>query len=351
MSTAEVNRLVFFTGPAGAGKTTTARAWCATRRRAVYLESEAFWHRIVAGLAHPLGTGGEQAHQYAAAAAACCAAARSYVAAGFDVAIHDACGPDEYERHWRHRLGPIGCEVVVLLPALETTLARGAARAKEVPADVVRRQHAASQGWPEARRIDTSTLSVDEVVDAVVALLGEPPVLPRARRRLEGLGVSLRAWEEQDLPWVYEVCQDDDIARWTNIPWPYRESDARALLVLSERGRRMGTAAAFAVTGTDGDRLGSAALTFGGDGVAEVGYWVAAAARGRGVATAAVETLVTWAFGQLGIARLELKTASGNQGSDRVAEKAGFEREGVLRAAQSGRDGGRIDLVLWSRTR
>ena len=345
-----MNRIVFFAGPAGAGKTSTARAWCASRRRAVYLESEAFWHRIVAGKADLLGTGGDQARQYAAAAAACCAAARSYVAAGFDVAIHDAGGPDDFERHWRHRLGPLGCEVVVLLPSLEETLARGAARTKDVPADMVRRQHAASQRWPAERRIDTTAMDLEAATAAVVALLGDPPTFPRARRRLEGGGVVLRAWEETDLDWVHRACQDPDIVRWTNIPWPYQEGDARALLELSERGRRMGTAAAFAITSNDGELLGSAALTFGADRIAEVGYWMAAEARGRGAAPAAVERLAVWATDDLGVARVELKTMVGNRPSERVAEKAGFEREGVLKGAQTGRDGDRVDLVMWSRT-
>ena len=174
---------------------------------------------------------------------------------------------------------------------------------------------------------------------------------PRTVRRIEGGGVVLRAWEPGDVGWVHEACQDDDIARWTNIPWPYGEDDARSLVALSEHGRRMRTAALFAVTTPDGEPLGSAGLTFGdadSDG-AEVGYWIAPGGRRRGAATAAVKVLTAWALGELGFARVALKTIVGNEGSERVAAGAGFEREGVLRSAHSHR-GERVDVVSWSRT-
>jgi RimJ/RimL family protein N-acetyltransferase len=44
---------------------------------------------------------------------------------------------------------------------------------------------------------------------------------------------------------------------------------------------------------------------------------------------------------------LQLRAATGNAGSNRVAEKAGFTREGVARNAGTVH-GGRVDLVVWS---
>jgi RimJ/RimL family protein N-acetyltransferase len=79
-----------------------------------------------------------------------------------------------------------------------------------------------------------------------------------------------------------------------------------------------------------------------------IGYWVVADARGRGICTAALRTLSRWAIEDLALGRLELVTDPANVGSQRVAEKAGFRREGVLRSHLLHRDGRRRDSVLFS---
>ena len=77
--------------------------------------------------------------------------------------------------------------------------------------------------------------------------------------------------------------------------------------------------------------------------VAEVGYGLRAGWRGRGLATRAVRLVTEWAFLQAGVARLELGAAVGNQASRRVAERAGFQPEGVARMRLPTSDGGRAD--------
>lgn len=72
--------------------------------------------------------------------------------------------------------------------------------------------------------------------------------------------------------------------------------------------------------------------THSGDGRAEVGYWTAARARGRGVAPRALTALTEWAFGR-GLTRLELLHQMDNTASCRVAVKCGYEPAGVLPAA------------------
>ena len=59
---------------------------------------------------------------------------------------------------------------------------------------------------------------------------------------------------------------------------------------------------------------------------------MAAAVRGRGVASTATRLLSDFGFETLGLRRIELNAAVGNVASRRVAEKAGFEPEGVRRA-------------------
>ena len=66
--------------------------------------------------------------------------------------------------------------------------------------------------------------------------------------------------------------------------------------------------------------------------VAEVGYWIAAPARRRGIATRAARLVSRWALATFPLLRLELMTHPDNLGSQRVAEGAGFTREGLLRS-------------------
>ena len=94
-----------------------------------------------------------------------------------------------------------------------------------------------------------------------------------------------------------------------------------------------GTQVALAIT-LDGALVGSVDLRIeAADGrTGEIGYWVAAAARGRGVASTAARLLSDFGFDTLGLRRIELNAAVGNAASRRVAEKAGFELEGIRRA-------------------
>ena len=64
---------------------------------------------------------------------------------------------------------------------------------------------------------------------------------------------------------------------------------------------------------------------------ANLGYWVAERANGRGLATKAVAELIPVAFGELGLHRLEAGTLTDNLASQRVLEKNGFERIGLAR--------------------
>lgn len=62
-----------------------------------------------------------------------------------------------------------------------------------------------------------------------------------------------------------------------------------------------------------------------------VGYWVDRGRNGRGLATGAVEEAVAYMFGELGLHRAEAGTLVENVPSQRVLEKAGFERIGLAR--------------------
>jgi ribosomal-protein-serine acetyltransferase len=78
--------------------------------------------------------------------------------------------------------------------------------------------------------------------------------------------------------------------------------------------------------------------------LAEVGYWLRSDLCGRGYITEAGRAVVDFAFDHLGCHRLELRAAESNPASIRVAEKLGFQREGLLREANRSPDGGRYNM-------
>jgi RimJ/RimL family protein N-acetyltransferase len=90
--------------------------------------------------------------------------------------------------------------------------------------------------------------------------------------------------------------------------------------------------------------------TLWGAGTTEVGYGVHPLHRDRGYATEAVRGVARWVFETTAMRRIELRADLGNTASLRVAEKAGFVREGVLRAAELGEDGPR-DIVVFGMLR
>ena len=166
--------------------------------------------------------------------------------------------------------------------------------------------------------------------------------------------VSLRPWRADDAPAVAAAIDGDpEIARWLDlIPQPYGLDQAYEYLAACRRGWAEGTGASFGVLDpADGTLLGSVGMRLADlpDGVAEAGYWVAAEARGRGVATHALRLASQWLFRTAEVERLQLRADALNVPSQRVAEKAGFTREGVLRSLHyNPRLGRRVDFVMFS---
>jgi RimJ/RimL family protein N-acetyltransferase len=78
-----------------------------------------------------------------------------------------------------------------------------------------------------------------------------------------------------------------------------------------------------------------------------VGYWLLADVRGRGLAARAVRLVSRWALRDLALARVALLTETSNGPSQRVAERTGFQREGVLRSYGE-IDGRRVDFISFS---
>lgn len=174
---------------------------------------------------------------------------------------------------------------------------------------------------------------------------------PVARPSVRGR-IRLAPLAQRHLPALAEVIEDPAILANTRIPEPVPPGFVETWLERYEEGRRDGTRDAFAIESEDGSLLGlalaprieRAARTV------ELGYLVAPAARGRGVATAALEQLTEWAFAELGAIRIELLISTHNEPSKRVAERCRYMLEGVLRSVHLKQEI-RQDTEIWSRLR
>ncbi len=165
-------------------------------------------------------------------------------------------------------------------------------------------------------------------------------------------GLHLRALTEADAAPVAEGCADAETLRWLPLPQPYPRDLAAdwictdvPLQWTSGRGivRAIEYDGAFCGV-IDLKKTDWRALT------TEIGFWVMPAARGHGLAGRASRLLSDWAMETARIERVEIRSATGNVGSQRSAIAAGFRREGVLRSAGFVH-GGRVDLVVFGRTR
>jgi RimJ/RimL family protein N-acetyltransferase len=157
--------------------------------------------------------------------------------------------------------------------------------------------------------------------------------------------LRLRSWTLDDVPAIVDACNDPEIQYWIPvIPRPYTEEDAQAFVggEVAGIGRQQ-----FAIT-EEGRVVGSIGMGVNDSRTGHVGYWCTPEARGRGVTTQALRLLCKYALEDLRLERLELITDPDNRASQRVAEKVGFRREGVLRSHLLHPDGRRRDSVMFS---
>jgi RimJ/RimL family protein N-acetyltransferase len=174
-------------------------------------------------------------------------------------------------------------------------------------------------------------------------------VIPFPSPPLRDDRIVLRPWREADVPAQLRIFGDPVFQRFSD--WaPESGPDARRQLAADEAARRRGVQVQFAIVAPDDDALvlGGASLhdIDQGHRRASVGYWLAPEARGGGLASRAVRLIAGWAFEDLGLARLELTCGPDNHASQRVAERCGFVREGLLRSHVRFK-GGRRDSVVF----
>lgn len=176
----------------------------------------------------------------------------------------------------------------------------------------------------------------------------ETKVFPRVP--LHDDEITLRELRGSDAPLISNACNDPDTQRWLPLPSPYTLKDAMWYIEeFAKKAQTSGNGIVFAIEAKN-NFVGcidvKRAEWLNRD--CEIGYWTAPEQRGYGYMTRALDVLSKWVLSEQGFCRVEVRAAVENLASQRVAEKAGFTREGIARKA--GRvHTGRVDLVIFSR--
>ena len=154
-----------------------------------------------------------------------------------------------------------------------------------------------------------------------------------------------------DLDVVREASTDPFIPLITTVPAAFTEDEGRGFIERQWSRAERGAGYSFAIAESISDRaIGQIGLWLASisEGRASVGYWIARSARGRGAAGFAVKAVAWWAHHELEVPRLELYVEPWNTASIRTAERAGFQREGLLRGWQEV-GGERKDMFMYGR--
>ncbi|MES4890574.1 GNAT family N-acetyltransferase [Streptomyces sp. NPDC096012] len=170
----------------------------------------------------------------------------------------------------------------------------------------------------------------------------------------------LRPLDEDDVPALAEMMNDEQIAAWTDVPQPFTEGGARHWITeYTPAERTAGRGLDLAVTEFLTQRLVGIVQLAKTDWhirSTELSYIIAPWARGEGYASEAALATAQWLFGDQKFERIEIRTAADNTASQQVAQKIGCISEGVLRNAcivhVRTEDGTwtdmRTDFIVWS---
>lgn len=180
-----------------------------------------------------------------------------------------------------------------------------------------------------------------------------PTEVPRLTRGL----ITLRAPQESDIPAIFEGAQDPLIPIFTRIPSNY--SMANAEFYVRERSPNAfanQTELQLALEYGNGDDAKFAGvISFHSmdlrEHVGEIGYWVCAPMRGRGIGSNAAKLLTNFGFESIGFERIEAVVNVENIASRKLLENSGYSLEGIMRKKSRKEDGTQIDMALYAATR
>jgi RimJ/RimL family protein N-acetyltransferase len=163
--------------------------------------------------------------------------------------------------------------------------------------------------------------------------------------------IKVRSWRKDDLRSLVHHANNAKIAAnlRDQFPHPYTRRDGIDFL---EYAQTQEPESSFAIEFGE-EAVGGVGFLMGRDIArisAEMGYWLSEELWGRGIASRAVEAMSDWAFDNYKLTRVYAMAFAHNAASIRVLEKAGFEREGVLRRSAI-KNGVILDQILFAKVR
>ena len=169
--------------------------------------------------------------------------------------------------------------------------------------------------------------------------------------------ITLRPLNENDIPEIFASCQDPVIPRFTRVPSDYTMAHAE-FFVREKTPKSLAERTEFPLAieyGNGADRKFVGVISFHSmdlpDLVAELGYWISADARGKGIGTTAARLLTNFGFESMGFERVEALVDVENLASKKLLLSAGYSLEGILRKKSRRYDGSQIDMALFSAIR
>jgi [ribosomal protein S5]-alanine N-acetyltransferase len=159
----------------------------------------------------------------------------------------------------------------------------------------------------------------------------------------------LRPFEPDDGPAIQEAGADPLIPLITTVPSYCSLQGAADFIARQQQRWITGAGYSFAIARPGQTAVGQIGLWLrdAAQGRASIGYWVIASERRQGVATHALRAISSWGLTVPDLERLELYVEPWNEGSWRVAEQAGYQREGLLRSWQQV-GGERRDMYVYA---
>ncbi len=148
---------------------------------------------------------------------------------------------------------------------------------------------------------------------------------------------KIRLYQQRDAEEMHAAALESVAEVYPWMAWRherYSLDEARQWIAVQEELAKHGMAYEFAILDEAGRFLGGCGINqmSKANRFANLAYWVRTSAMGRGVAPAAARLVAEDAFRGTDLIRLEIVCAVGNTRSQRVAEKIGAVREGVLRS-------------------
>lgn len=167
--------------------------------------------------------------------------------------------------------------------------------------------------------------------------------------------ITLRPAEEKDILSIYEACQDPVIPRFTTVPSPYKMSHAKSF-VLEQSPNHFEQKSELLLVITDGHSeeenfcgVISFHTTCISNHATEIGYWIAAPARGKGIGTTATRVMTDYGLVTMGFRRIEALVDVENTASKALLTSAGYQMEGIMRQRVTRDDGSQKDMALFAR--